>query len=183
MKWIVLTAAERLFFIQVQVKPESHSVHLALCYHIQLHNVVAPSALALPLKEVLKHLAGLGEAGMGQLVKLAGFITLVPPARVADRINSNPIYICNVTEQYAHLQDGKAGAEAMHMCMTKCDTEWLPFNTLLPAVICYSNAIQVCATACEHILACESAASPLSDGDDMLYIYRYMNIRICCMNK
>ncbi len=32
-------------------------------------------------------------------------------------------------------------------------------------------------------LACESAASPLSDGDDMLYIYRYMNIRICCMNK
>ncbi len=80
------TTAERLFFIKVQVKPEGNSIHDALCYHIQLHDVVSAPALALPLKEVLKHLAWCGEAGMGQLIQPAGFITLIHPVTVSRRL-------------------------------------------------------------------------------------------------
>lgn len=62
----------------MQVKPEGHSIHFAGCSDLQLQDVVSASALALPLEEVLEHLAGLGQAGVGELVQVAGLIALVP---------------------------------------------------------------------------------------------------------
>jgi hypothetical protein len=112
---------------------------------------------------------------MGQLVKLAGFVNLVPPACVADKVivdHSICTYI--ETDQPVHLEDGKAGAEAMHMCMPTCDTDWLPVNTLLPAGVCCSNAIVYVLQPNEE----ESAASPLSDGDDMKRSCVYVNMRM-----
>lgn len=62
------TTADGLFLIQVQVEPEGHSIQFARCSDLQLQDVVSASALALPLKEVVEHLARLGQAGVGQLV-------------------------------------------------------------------------------------------------------------------
>lgn len=59
------TAAEGLVFIKVQVKPEGHCIQYALCYHIELQDVVTPPALPLPLEEVLEDLTGLCEGGVG----------------------------------------------------------------------------------------------------------------------
>ena len=75
-----LTTAYGLFLIQVQVKPESHSIHFALCSHFQLYDVVSASTLSLALEKVVEHLARLGEAGMGELVQQASLIALVPSA-------------------------------------------------------------------------------------------------------
>ena len=75
-----LTTAQGLFFIQVQIKPKSHSVHDAFRNNFKLDNVVTATTFALALEKVLKHLAGLGEAGVRQRVQVTGFIPLVPPA-------------------------------------------------------------------------------------------------------
>ena len=81
-----LTTADGLNFIQVQVKPERHRIHFASCDDFQLQNVVTASALALALKEVLKHLARLCQWGVSHLVQLAGLIVLIPPVHTPQKV-------------------------------------------------------------------------------------------------
>lgn len=81
-----LTAADGLVFIQVQIKPGCHRIHFASCDDFQLQNVVSASALAFPLKEVLKNLAGLCQASVSQLVQVAGLIALIPPEHTPQKV-------------------------------------------------------------------------------------------------